>query len=302
MNEELRLYLDYLENQRKYSTHTLDAYGRDISMFFEFMVQEGYTITNVDQTLIRNFLRHEVENNKQKSSNQRRLVALRKFYDWLLKNQYVESNPFTLITSPKADKNLPTILYEKEVEELLSKNSNRKDYFAKRDQAILELFYASGLRVSELVSLTLQNINVKQRYARILGKGNKERIVPFTIRCQEALKEYIEGNRVDCITKNKIEKPTNYLFINKYGNRITSRGIEYILKSIDRKTGLNLSLHPHTLRHSFATHLLNKGADLRTIQELLGHESLQTTQIYTHVSKEDMLEEYKKAFPRTIKK
>lgn len=301
MNEELSQYLDYLLYQKKYSTNTIDAYGRDISMFFKFMVKEGYDIKSVDQVLIRNFLQEETSNDKSKRSNQRRIIALRRFYDWLLKQGYVDTNPFKLISTPKVEKTLPKFLFDQEVETLFQENSKRTDRFAKRDQAIIELFYASGLRVSELSNLTLQNINFRQRIIRIIGKGNKERIVPFTNQCLDAINDYINGCRKQILEENCIDKPTNYLFLNKYGEKLSPRGIEYTMQSIEKKTGVFLSLHPHALRHSFATHLLNNGADLRTIQELLGHSSLQTTQIYTHISTKDMIEEYEKAFPRQNK-
>jgi len=302
MNEELRLYLDYLENQKQYSVNTIDAYARDINMFFKFMVNEGYDIKTVDQVLIRNFLREQTENDKSKRSNQRRIIALRKFYDWLLKKEYVDTNPFKLISSPKPDKKLPEVLFDEEVNKLLEENGKREDKFAKRDQAIIELFYASGLRLSELSNLTLQQVNFRQRIIRVVGKGNKERIVPFTMRCADCLRDYIDNCRNAIFEEKAIKNPTSYLFINKDGNHITPRGIEYILTSIEKKTGVYVKLHPHMLRHSFATHLLNKGADLRTIQELLGHSSLSTTQIYTHVSTSEMIDGYQKAFPRARKK
>ena len=162
------------------------------------------------------------------------------------------------------------------------------------------MLYASGLRVSELISITLQDIT-KQRILKIVGKGSKPRMVPYSIKAQEVIGDYINNSRQEIIRKNNIEFPTNYLFINNKGEPLSARGVEYILAKIDEKAGTNLKIHPHTLRHTFATHLLDKGADLRTIQELLGHKSLNTTQVYTHVSTQRMMDEYKKAFPRAKK-
>ena len=302
MIDILKEYLEYLEFQKRYSLNTIDSYKRDIEKFLVFMNGEGYTYKNVDEILIRNFLMKERRNNISARSNQRRIIALRKFYDYLLRYDYVDSNPFLAIRSPKVSKNPPQVLYRQEIEKLFSYNYSRTDFLAKRDQAIMELLYASGLRVSELVSLTLQDIYSRQRILKITGKGNKQRMVPYSIRAQEVLNDYILNCRNEIFRKNSIENPTNILFVNDKGNPLTTRGVEYIIAKIDEKAGTNFKLHPHTLRHTFATHLLDNGADLRTIQELLGHASLNTTQVYTHVSSSKMLEEYQKNFPRAKKK
>lgn len=302
MIDVLKEYLEYLEFQKRYSLNTIDSYKRDIEKFLVFMNDEGYTYKNVDEILIRNFLMKERRNNISARSNQRRIIALRKFYDYLLRYDYVDSNPFLAIRSPKVSKNPPQVLYRQEIEKLFSYNYSRTDFLAKRDQAIMELLYASGLRVSELVSLTLQDIYSRQRILKITGKGNKQRMVPYSIRAQEVLNDYILNCRNEIFRKNSIENPTNVLFVNDKGNPLTTRGVEYIIAKIDEKAGTNFKLHPHTLRHTFATHLLDNGADLRTIQELLGHASLNTTQVYTHVSSSKMLEEYQKNFPRAKKK
>lgn len=302
MIDVLKEYLTYLEVQKKYSFHTVESYKSDIEKFLFFMNDEGYTYNNVDVILIRNFLMKEKRKGISARSNQRRLVACRKFYDFLLKNQYVQENPFLLINNPKVSKLPPQVLYQQEIATLLEANSKRTDPLAKRDQAIVELLYASGLRVSELVSLTLQDINPRQRILRIKGKGNKQRMVPYSYRALDAILDYVQNTREEIFKKNGIENPTNYLFVNGKGEPLGSRGVEYILSNIGEKTGTTFKLHPHTLRHTFATHLLDGGADLRTIQELLGHASLNTTQIYTHVSTQKMMDEYQKSFPRAKKK
>ncbi len=301
MLDELKLYLDYLRYQRNYSSNTIDSYQRDIEKFLKYMNDENHTYKTVDVNLIRSFLIHERLDNISARSNERRLIACRGFYDFLLKKNYVDVNPFLFIKAPKVNKLPPQVLYQQELLKIFDYNKSRNDFLASRDQAILELLYASGLRVSELVSLTLQDISPRQRILKITGKGDKQRIVPYSLSAQDALTDYINNCRPEIVKKSKIKKITNKLFLNDKGGELTSRGVEYILSKIDEKAGTNLKLHPHTLRHTFATHLLDNGADLRTIQELLGHKSLNTTQVYTHVSAQRMMEDYRKNFPRAKK-
>lgn len=301
INDDVEKYLEYLTYQRGYSSNTVDSYRRDIYKFQEYMKKENASFNDVESNLIRNFLLEETLNGISKRSSQRRLVAMRRFYEWMLKEGKVKFNPFKIITSPKLDKTLPDFLHQEEIDQLFEEDSKREDFLALRDHAILELLYASGLRVSELVSLTLESLNPNQRTIRVKGKGNKERIVPYSIECKKALDKYINECRNEIIAKNKIENPTNALFLNSRGEGITTRGVEYILKSIEKKIGMELDLHPHKMRHSFATHLLDEGVDLRVIQEILGHESLETTQVYTHVSTSKMIESYQNFFPRAKK-
>ena len=298
MLEIVNEYAAYLLYQKNYSKKTIDSYTRDINKFLEFMNNENYTLNSVDSTLIRNFLAHETLSGISKRSNARRVIALRQFYEYLVKNNYVEFNPFIVISTPKIDKKLPEFMYLEEINNLFELNSQRKDFLMHRDQAIIELLFSSGLRVSELVNLTLQDLNLKERMMRIVGKGNKERIVPFSLKTQKTLSIYLENTRKQLIANSGNNIGTNYVFLNNRGEKLTTRGIEYILQEIENKTGVTLSLHPHKFRHSFATHLLNQGLDLRTIQELMGHASLSSTQVYTHVSNQKMHDEYEKAFPR----
>lgn len=298
MLEIVNEYASYLLYQKNYSKKTIDSYTRDINKFLEFMNNENYTLNSVDSTLIRNFLAHETLDGISKRSNARRVIALRQFYEYLVKNNYVEFNPFIVISTPKVDKKLPEFMYLEEINNLFELNSQRKDFLMHRDQAIIELLFSSGLRVSELVNLTLQDLNLKERMMRIVGKGNKERIVPFSLKTQKTLSIYLENTRKELIANSGNMIGTNYVFLNSRGEKLTTRGVEYILQEIENKTGVTLSLHPHKFRHSFATHLLNQGLDLRTIQELMGHASLSSTQVYTHVSNQKMHDEYEKAFPR----
>ena len=225
---------------------------------------------------------------------------------------YIKDNPFVFISAPKVPTKYPHALYKDQIEEIFKRNSERTDGLRNRDQAILYLLYYSGIRAAELVGLTMQSVSLKERQVRVLGKGNKERIVPFSNECQRVLKLYIDTDRTELLKAylaNQKKKPPEEqdgllppLFFNAHGERLTTRGLEYILDAIEEKTGLYVGLHPHILRHSFATHLLENGADLRVIQELLGHESINATQVYTHVTEEAMKESYMAAHPRAKKK
>ena len=299
MNKPTSEFLTYLKVNRNYSSKTVDSYSRDIEKFFDFLLKEDIYMDKVDTIAIRNFLSEELSNGVSKRSCKRRLSALRQFYRFLLKKGYVNDNPFMYIDSPKQETKYPQVLYKEQVKEILEENRKRKDALAERDQAILSVLYYSGIRASELVNLTIQDVSLSQRIIRVLGKGNKERIVPFSNECKNDLKAYIDNSRKALMGKNK--EPTKILFLNNQGHQLTTRGLEYILDEIETKTGLFLDLHPHILRHSFATHLLENGADLRTIQELLGHSSLNATQVYTHVTTEAMQKQYDEFFPRAKK-
>ena len=212
---------------------------------------------------------------------------------------YIKDNPFIFVQSPKTEIKYPHALYKEQVREILTENAKRTDDLMIRDQAILSMLYFTGMRASELVSLTIQSVSLSQRLVTIIGKGNKERIVPFGEECKRDVERYKSTTR-ELLLSRAIKK-TNILFLNNKGQQLTTRGLEYILDSIEEKTGTFVGLHPHILRHSFATHLLENGADLRVIQELLGHASLNTTQVYTHVTEEAMKKEYLSAHPRARK-
>ena len=301
INDDVEKYLEYLSFQKGYSSNTVISYRRDIYKFLEYMEKENASFNDVDSILIRNFLLEETLNGISKRSSQRRLVALRRFYEWMLKEKKVKFNPFKIISSPKLDKTLPDFLHQEEIDELFVNNEKRTDFLALRDHALLELLYASGLRVSEIVNLTLDQIESSTRIIKVTGKGNKERMVPYSVECKKTLDKYIDECRKEIVEKNKLENDPKALFLNARGEKLTTRGVEYILKSIEKKIGMELDLHPHKMRHSFATHLLDEGVDLRVIQEILGHESLETTQVYTHISTSKMIESYQNYFPRAKK-
>ena len=300
MNKPEQEFLSYLTYERKYSEKTVVSYQEDIDIFCEYIFKEGTLLEDVDVLSIRNFLTEELDRGVSKRSCKRRLSSLRHFYKYMVNVGYISDNPFLLMKGPKTETKYPHALYKEQIEELFKRNGERTDSLKNRDQAILYLLYYSGMRAFELVGLDVQSISLNDRVVRVLGKGNKERLIPFTVECQKVVKYYIDHERKELMKKSK--DYTAALFLNSQGKRLTTRGLEYILDSIQEKTGLFVGLHPHILRHSFATHLLENGADLRVIQELLGHESINATQVYTHVTEEAMKDTYEKAFPRAKKK
>ena len=300
MNKPEQEFLDHLLTVRNYSPKTVASYQEDIDLFCEYIFKEGTLMEDVDIISIRNFLTEELARGVSKRSCKRRLSSLRHFYKYMVNVGYINNNPFIFVDAPKTETKYPHALYKEQIQEMFKRNLERTDSLKNRDQAILYLLYYSGMRAAELVSLDVQSVSLKERVVRVLGKGNKERIIPFTSDCQKVVKAYIDNERKELLRKSKELTPA--LFLNVKGERLTTRGLEYILDSIEEKTGLFVGLHPHILRHSFATHLLENGADLRVIQELLGHESINATQVYTHVTEEAMKETYENAFPRAKKK
>lgn len=302
MTREQKEFLEELKFGLNYSDKTIDAYSRDIDKFYDYLYQEGLTINQVDVQIIRNYLGVELDEGISPRSISRHLAALRHFFNFLVEKQIIPQNPFIFINSPKKSRNLPDVLYLEQVEKLFELNSLRTDELMLRDQAILEVLYGSGLRVSELVNLKKQDINFRSRTMMIFGKGKKERIVPLSKSALEFMTRYENELRPKLLEKNQIDFDVDYFFLNDFGKKLTTRGVEFILGEIEKKTGCYYSLHPHTLRHTFATHLLEGGASLRDIQELLGHESLNATQIYTHITLENMQTQFNNFHPRGKKK
>ena len=303
MSDEISMYKDYLKLEKNYSDKTIESYLEDIKKFYKYTEKRGVNPLNVSNLTIRGFLSDERLHNISKRTLKRRLSGLRSFYDFLEKNKYVKYNPFIAVTSPKAEIKYPKILFDESVEKLLEANKERKDELMERDQAIIELLYASGFRGSELVNINVSDVDFKGRIIKVIGKGSKERIVPFSLECQKALMSYYKHLRPQLLAKSTSEDISTKLFLNSKGEQLTLRGLEYILTQVEKKTGIFLGLHPHMLRHTFATGLLERGADLRVIQTMLGHASISTTQIYTHVTTEAMKKEYDIAHPRAkIKK
>ena len=299
MNKSLRDFLSYLENERNFSPLTVSSYQEDIELFYNFLLEEDLKDNEVNQMVIRNYMGKELMRGVSKRSINRRMCALRQYYRYLVRHKVVPSNPFIFTSSPKYRAHFPDPLDMNQLEILFKLNSERTDELMLRDQAIIETLFYTGMRASELVNLKIPDVNFRYRYMKIIGKGNKERIAPFTQDCAKTLDDYLKKCRPTLALKN--EQIPLHLFLNNLGQKLTVRGLEKILTTIEEKTGLDYGLHPHKLRHTFATQLLENGANLREIQELLGHESLNATQVYTHVSESGMKNEYLKAHPRAKK-
>ena len=301
MTSELKQFLEHLKYQRNYSDDTIASYKYDIEKFYRFINHEAILLEDVNTDVIRNFLTKELADNISRSSCQRRVASLRHFYEYLSEEKMIKNNPFIFINAPKKEEKYPDVLFREQIEILFSENKKRTDDLAIRDQAILELLYASGLRASELVNLSISNVDINNRVVRVFGKERKERMVPFSRDAQNYLRKYLKESRPILLTRNLGGQTENHLFLNALGKKLSRRGLEYILKQIELKCALPFELHPHTLRHSFATHLVEGGADLRLIQELLGHENINTTSIYTHITDEGVKQDYLKSHPRAKK-
>lgn len=295
-SKELSEFQDYLLNVRRYSSNTVSSYSFDICDFTKFIRGLGKIFKDIKVDDVKSWILDLTERQIGKRSIKRKMSSLKSFYAWMYLQKKVDSDPFEYVHSPKATHALPDFFFEKEIDALLTANEKRTDKLKDRDQALLMLMFASGLRASEVVNLTFNQVDFDNRIMKVSGKGNKDRLVPFTNLAKEAMLNYINGLR-----KDLLKEDTKYIFLNSKGNMMTVRGLEYILDEIEAKTGLYGKIHPHMLRHSFATKMLNRGADLRTIQELLGHSSIETTSIYTHVAYENMKETYEKTFPRAKK-
>ena len=282
-------FLNYIENEKRYSPNTVDGYKRDLNSFFCYIKKENTEI--IDELTIRNYLAHLYVLNLNKKTISRKISTLKSYYKFLNKKYNVKNDFMSEIRCPKKDNLLPDMIYKEELEKILSYTPNGK--FCYRNKAIIFLLYSSGVRVSELCNITMNSINIEDRYIIVTGKGNKTRVCPFSKKCKDAIENYLHFERNTC-SKND----NNYLFINKYGDKITTRSIESILSKISLELFGNTKLHPHIFRHTYATNLLNNGADLRTVQELLGHSSLITTQIYTHLAKEEINNIYEVSHPR----
>ena len=280
-NEYINKYLDYLKYERKLSQNTYESYQYNLDKFNKFM--ENKDLLNLSTDEIRDFL---YDDNVTAKTRAHYLTVINSFYNFLYENNYVDKVPTSTIKLPKLEKKLPEYLTIEEVDKLLNINPVKPyDY---RNVAMLETLYATGLRVSELVNLELSNIDFDDCTIRVLGKGSKERIVPMNDSAKNALKVYLSEHR-DYLLK---DKDSSYVFINNFGKKISRQGFFKILKKICGENGIDKHVSPHTLRHSFATHLLNNGADLRVIQELLGHSNITTTEIYSHVSNKKVRSDY----------
>lgn len=292
-------FIEYLEVEKNASEYTIHFYKQDLHMFFQFLENEHIDhITDVDAQTVRIFLTELYERKLSRKTVSRTLSCLRSFYKFLEKDSLIETNPFIHIPLPKQEQYIPDFFYEEELAALFSV-SDLSSPLGQRDQAMLELFYATGIRVSECQSLQLQQVDFSLGFINVIGKGRKERFIPFGQYAHDSLQTYIKDGRRTLLQETEMQ--TDYLFLNARGNPLTTRGIYHILQNIVKKAALNVKIHPHKLRHTFATHLLNEGADLRSVQELLGHEHLSSTQIYTHITKDRLRNVYMNSHPRAKK-
>jgi len=281
-------FIRYLEIERNASKHTLINYSVDLKSLSEFLREEP--IEKIDYVSLRRYLAHIKEQNLSKVSIARKIASIRSFFKFLFREGIIKSNPASSLSTPKRDKHLPKFLDEKEIVILLE-SPDRETEAGLRDRSILETLYSTGIRVSELVGLDMDNIDQIGGIIKVYGKGKKERIVPIGERALQAIRDYLKARR-------PIAKETKALFFNKNGGRLTDRSIRRIINKYITKASIQQKISPHTLRHSFATHMLDHGADLRSVQELLGHANLSTTQIYTHITTERLKSAYTKAHPR----
>lgn len=287
----LEQFLEFLRD-RGLSPNTVDAYRRDLEQFLEF-AQEALGRTDpltYGRKEIRNYISALMSHGFKRKSVQRKLSALRRFYNFLQRRGLIEKNPATGIGPIKAEKILPQVIPEKKLQEMLD-TWNPSSPLEKRDKALIELLYSSGLRASEITGLKPDDLDMKAGEVRVFGKGNKERILPLGSRAKGAITEYLE-------VRDSLKPRSDYIFVNKNGTKLGRRGLWLVIRKRFERLALLFNVHPHTLRHSFATHLLNRGADLRSIQELLGHSSIGTTQVYTHLSGEELKKIYRRTHPR----
>ena len=304
IEELIEKFIEYLKSHRGYSKHTIRNYQIDLKQFLEFLTGEGGStgrvndvpkLESVDFRVIRNYLGH-LHGGYKKTTIARKLSTIRSFFYFLEKRGLGKDNPAAEVPTPKLGQHIPAYLPVDEMFRLLE-GPDRKRPLGLRDLAILEVLYSCGIRVSELAGLNLSSVDFNQRLVKVLGKGNKERIVPIGQQALKALRQYLEATNS---LRKKVLGPTQDgpLFINFRGGRLSTRSIDRVIKRYEREQGLMTEITPHALRHSFATHLLDGGADLRSVQELLGHASLSTTQRYTHVSLDRLMAVYDKSHPR----
>jgi len=319
MREHLKAFLQYLELNRHVSPHTVRAYESDVSQYLAFVASEtGKKISelgpaDLDMSSVRQHIAELNKADKARASVARKLSALRTFVKYLRREEIIDHDPAAMAVAPKRDQTIPTHLSEPEIARLIE-TPDTGDPLGRRDRAILELFYASGLRLSELVAIDLEDLNLGDRMVRVMGKGGKERILPFNQSTVTALKAWMKDRAAIVATRPPRRsvrsartprphdlKTSDPLFINYRGTRLTGRSVDRLLRRYVAQCSTRMGVSPHALRHSFATHLLQRGADLRAIQELLGHARLSTTQRYTHVNAAQLIDVYRKSHPRAAK-
>jgi integrase/recombinase XerC len=299
MTQHLKAFLAHLRYNRNVSAHTVRAYESDISQFLTFVAAEKQSKVSelgpadLNPTVVRGFLAELGRRADARSTMGRKLSGLRTFLRYLRREGILDEDPAALAVSPRREQTLPAHLSEAEMSQLLDMPS-AGDPLGRRDRAILELFYASGLRLSELVGLDIENVDLRNRLVRVMGKGAKERLVPFNQTTERALRAWLK----DRIVIAEPQKKDNPVFVNYRGTRLTGRSVDRLVRRYVSQCSTRFGISPHALRHSFATHLLQRGADLRAIQELLGHAQLTTTQRYTHVNAAQLIDVYRRTHPK----
>ena len=307
MKKNIEKFLEFQKIEKNASPHTLRNYSSDLKQIYKFFVENkialngsGIDLKKIDHLSIRRYLSSLLKKNNSRSSVARKLAVLRSFYKFLCREGLISKNIAKSVAIPRQEKNVPSFLNIDEIVHLL-KQPDRESPLGLRDKSILELFYATGIRISELVSLNIEDVKFDLRLIKIRGKGKKERIVPANETSINILNEYIKKRKKIEIEKKIVLTGTSPLFTNFRHKRITDRGIRNILDKYIRSGNIAKKVSPHSLRHTFATHLLDMGADLRIIQELLGHSSLSTTQKYSHVTTDRLMEVYDNAHPKAHK-
>lgn len=283
-------FLNYLKNEKNYSDLTIIDYNEDLSEFIEFL--NNKSILLVEKNDIKEYLTLLFKHDNKSSTVSRKISSLKSFYKYLNLKKMISYNPMSSIKYPKKEKLLPKFIQYNEMEELLNVSKNGK--FGDRNNLIIELLYDTGVRVSELVNIKISDIDFDNKKIRIMGKGSYERFAFYGENGDIALKKYIDGLRIQLLDN----KNSDFLILNKDGGKITPRGVAKIIDSLIKNTSIKLKISPHTLRHTFATHLLDNGCDIRSVQEMLGHKNINSTQVYTHVTSERLKEVYFKSHPR----
>ena len=296
MNLTIEDFIHYLVVERGLASNTIESYKRDLVKYAEYLkkVETVSSFEEVTREHIIAFMRYMMENGKSSKTIARHVASIRSFHQFLLREHIVDKDPSVHIETPQVERTLPKVLSPDEVEALLTA-PDESTPFGKREKAMLELLYATGIRVTELMNLNVEDVHMTMGFVRCIGKGDKERIVPMGKMASEALQKYIEESRPKLLKRNQKEEA---LFLNHHGRRLTRQGFWKILKKLALSAQIEKELTPHTLRHSFATHLLENGADLRAVQEMLGHADISTTQIYTHVTKKRLKDVYNEFHPR----
>lgn len=291
-NTYLNNFISYLTNNKRYSPYTITSYKKDTYDYLEFLKKNNIDIKNSNYKIVEEYSKYLYKKKLSKRSIARKYSSIRTFYNYLEKKNILENNVFTLVENPKKEEKLPRFINEYELDKMFEIPDNSPK--GQRDRLILELLYGTGVRVSELVNIKINDIDFNNNSIKVRGKGNKDRYVFYGKYCKEAINNYIKNGRISLLNG----QTSDYLLLNRFGKNISVVSIRKILNEIINKCSLDIKISPHVLRHTFATHLLNEGADIMHVKELLGHSSLSTTSIYTHVTNEKIKEVYYKTHPR----